>query len=155
MSDVLDECARDLMDTVPQIFQSIRTEMRRGRGPDLAIPQFRTLRFIQDHSSPSLSDVAEHLTLTLPSVSKLVDGLVKQELVVRRESAQDRRYMALALTPAGEAIVKAARARAYEHLANTLASLSIEELGLVSQALGLLQPLFQPTSSRSDPWKGS
>jgi DNA-binding MarR family transcriptional regulator len=142
MSELLDGCARELMNTVPQIHQAIRTEMRRGRGADLSIPQFRALRFIQSVPDSTLSRLADHLGLTLPSVSKLVDGLVKHELVLRKNAAKDRRCIALGLTPAGESIVNSARAGAMANLSETLGSLSAEELGIVCQAMELLQPLF-------------
>jgi len=148
MTELLEACARQLMDAVPQIFQSIKSEMRRGRGPDLSVPQFRALRFIQAHADSSLSSLAEHLDLTLPSVSKLVDGLVKQGLVNRQESASDRRYLALALTPEGAAIVNSARTSAQASLSDTLRQLSTEELETVQRALELLQPLF-PGNART------
>lgn len=149
MPEMLETCARELMDTAPQIFQSIRAEMRRGRGPDLSVPQFRTLRFIQRNADSSLSTLADFLGLALPSVSKLVDGLVKQELVNRQESTRDRRRLALVLTPAGEAIVNSARAAAQASLAETLSGFQPDELEMIHRALTLLQPLFQPQGKQN------
>jgi DNA-binding MarR family transcriptional regulator len=145
----LDACVRDLMETAPQIVQSIRVEMRRSRGSDLSIPQFRTLRFIQSNVDSSLSSLADHLGLTLPSVSKLVDGLVKQGLVIRQESTSDRRCLALVLTPAGESIVNSARASAQASLAKTLGCLSADELVTVHRAIELLHPLFGTQGKQS------
>jgi DNA-binding MarR family transcriptional regulator len=142
MSKLLETCARELMDTVPQIFQSIRSEMRRGRGSDLSVPQFRTLRFIQSHVDTTLSSLADHLSLTLPSVSKLVDGLVQQELVIRQEAVKDRRCLSLALTPSGESIVNSARAGAQASMIEKLNSLSSDELEIVHKAMEILRPLF-------------
>ena len=142
MPDLLDACARELMDTCPQIVQSIRVEMRRGRGGDLSIPQFRTLRFIQRNPDTSLSGLADFLGLTLPSVSKLVDGLVKQELVFRQESHIDRRRLTLILTPAGETIVNSARAEAQSNLIKRLNTLCDDELETIQKAMELLQGLF-------------
>jgi len=130
------------MDTAPQILQSIRVEMRRGRSSDISIPQFRTMRFIQRNPDSSLSDLAEHLGLTLPSASKLVDGLVKQKLVTRKESAADRRRLTLMLTQTGTSIVDSARASARIHLAEKLKHLSDDDLETISQAMQLLQPIF-------------
>lgn len=144
MPRLLEVCARELMDTVPQIVQAIRVEMRLGRGANISIPQFRTLRFIQRNPDSSLSDIADHLGLTLPSVSKLVDGLVKQKLVNRRESTTDRRRLILGLTPSGEPIVNIARANAQASLAKTLGHLSDNELETVMRAMELLRPLFVP-----------
>lgn len=142
MTELLETCARELMETAPQIVQAIRVEMRRGRGAELSIPQFRTLRFIQRNPVSTLSSLADHLGLTLPSVSKLVDGLVKQNLVSRQAAASDRRCLALVLTPGGEAIVDAARASAQANLAQTLAALPESELETIRRAMELLHPLF-------------
>src|ERR1043166_8599475 len=116
MPKLVDTCAHDLMETAPQIVQAIRAEMRRGRGSDISVPQFRAMRFIQVHPDSSLSHLAEHMGLTLPSVSKLVDGLVKQKLVSRKESTSDRRKLTLVLTASGANIVDAARAQAQANL---------------------------------------
>lgn len=144
MTKLLAVCARELMDTVPQVVQAIRVEMRLGRGAGISIPQFRTLRFIQRHPDSSLSDIADYLGLTLPSVSKLVDGLVKQKLVHRQESATDRRRLTLGLTQSGESVVNTARASAQAGLAERLSCLSDPELDTVMRAMELLRPLFVP-----------
>jgi DNA-binding MarR family transcriptional regulator len=146
VANTLETCAHELMDTTPKIMQSIRTEMRRGHGSDLSIPQFRTLRFVQRNRDSSLSELADHLGLTLPSVSKLVDGLVKQELINRQESTTDRRRLTLVLTPKGESIINTARASAQANLVKILGSLSNEELKIIHHALELLNPLFIPQS---------
>ena len=142
MEKLLDACAHELMDTAPRIMQTIRVEMRRGRGSDISIPQFRTLAFIQRNPDSSLSSLAEHLGLTLPSVSKLVDGLVKQKLIVRQESKADRRRLTLGLTSTGLSIVKTARANAQANLAKKLESLSSTELDTIYQAMQSLRPIF-------------
>jgi MarR family transcriptional regulator for hemolysin len=142
MSKLLDACAHELMDTAPQIIQAIRVEMRRGRGSDISIPQFRAMRFIQVQPDLSLSHLAEHLGLTLPSVSKLVDGLVKQKLITRKESTADRRKITLVLTSTGAAIVDSARADARTNLAQKLKHLSDNDLETISQAMQLLRPIF-------------
>ncbi|HET7143420.1 MAG TPA: MarR family transcriptional regulator [Anaerolineales bacterium] len=142
MTKLLDTCAHELMDTAPQIIQTIRSEMRRGRGSDISIPQFRTLAFIERNPDSSLSRLAEHLGLTLPSVSKLVDGLVNQKLIIRQASKADRRRLTLVLTKAGDSIVNTARAGAQVNLTDKLGGLSNAELETIHQAMQLLRPIF-------------
>jgi len=149
MPDLLDLCARELMETVPQIVQAIRVEMRLGHGANISIPQFRTLRFIQRNPKSSLSSLAGYLGLTPPSVSKLVEGLVKQKLINRQESGTDRRRLTLELTQAGDSIVNLARANAQANLAQTLSCLSDNELETIEHAMELLQPLFAPQGQQS------
>jgi DNA-binding MarR family transcriptional regulator len=138
----LDECARQLLDTTPQLMRFIRAEMRNHRGHDLSVPQFRTLTFISRNPEVSLSHLADHLGLTLPSTSKLVDGLVNQKIVTRRESKEDRRRLTLALTKNGEDILHVARVATQNHLKVVLRELSTDELSTVVRAMNLLQPLF-------------
>jgi DNA-binding MarR family transcriptional regulator len=142
MPKLVDTCAHDLMETAPQIVQAIRAEMRRGRGSDISVPQFRALRFIQVHPDSSLSYLAEHLGLTLPSVSKLVDGLVKQKLISRKESTSDRRKLTLVLTTSGASIVDSARTQAQANLTQKIQCLSDDDLGTISKAMQLLHPIF-------------
>ena len=142
MTKLLDTCAHELMDTAPQIVQAIRVEMRRARDLNISIPQFRTLRFIQRNPDSSLSNLADYLGLTLPSASKLVDGLVKQKLVTRKTSTTDRRQLTLVLTPSGTSIVDSAIASARANLAKKLEHLSGNELEAISQAMQLLRPIF-------------
>jgi DNA-binding MarR family transcriptional regulator len=144
METLLEACAHELMDTAPKIFQAIRAEMRRRRGADISIPQFRSLGFVQRNPDSSLSDLASHLGLTLPSVSKLVDGLVKQGLISRRDAVSDRRCLKLELTQRGKSIVNSAQTSAQANLAKILSGLSSDELTTVHQALELLYPLFVP-----------
>lgn len=150
MAELPDQCARELMETVPQVMQAIRVEMRLGRGANLSIPQFRALRFIQTHPDSSLTGLAEYLGLTPPSASKLVDGLVKQALVSRQESSSDRRRLTLTLTPTGESLVNQSRANAQSSLAQTLKTLSESELGTIARAMQILQPLYAKSPAEKD-----
>ena len=138
----LDECARQLLDTAPQVMRFIRAEMRSHRGHDLSVPQFRTLTFVNRNPEISLSHLADHLGLTLPSASKLVDGLVTQKIITRREAKEDRRRLTLALTKSGEDILHEARSATQNHLKDVLRELTADELSTIIRAMNLLQPLF-------------
>ena len=91
MGITADQCAHELLEVVPLVMRTIRTEMRGHRGADLSVPQFRTLVFLGNHGGASLSDLADFIGLTLPSVSKLIDGLVTRKLVARKVCTNDRR----------------------------------------------------------------
>jgi DNA-binding MarR family transcriptional regulator len=137
-------CAQELLDVVPLIMRAIRTEMRSRRSRDLTVPQFRALLFIHSHPETSLSDVADHIGLTLPTLSKMVDGLVARRLVIRKPSPEDRRRIKLTITSSGQVQLEAARKGTQERLADILTSLSESERNLVLQASKALRPIFTP-----------
>lgn len=130
------------MDTVPLVMRLIRAEMRSHRSPDLSVPQFRALLYVSRHTGASLSDVAEHLGLTLPSTSKLVNRLVERALLTRASAPDDRRRMILAITPEGQRVLDAAAQATRARLMAQLATLSAEECATVIAAMHLLQRVF-------------
>src|SRR3954465_6920114 len=103
------DCARSVLDGLPQVMWFIRRQMRRHRTRRLSVPQFRTLVLLDRYPSASLSCVAEHLGTALSTASRLVSGLVGKRFVARREGASDRRQVSLQLTPAGREALGAAR----------------------------------------------
>jgi DNA-binding MarR family transcriptional regulator len=137
-----EECAREMLEVVPMIMRVIRSQMRSHRTRDLSVPQFRTLNFLARHQGASLSDVAEHIGLTRPSASKLIDGLVERGLVSRRGSLVDRRRVRLGLTNPGRVTLRAAWAAAQADLASRVAALPSGEQASVEQAMRTLRLLF-------------
>src|SRR5512139_1559729 len=135
-------CAQEILEVVPTVMRAIRAEMRRHRTADLSVPQFRTLAFIDRKADASLSDVAEHIGLTLPSMSKIVDGLVNRKFVTRQTHPTDRRRMTLTLTTRGQTALQASRAATRACLAEELAALSDRQRDTVVQAMEILRPVF-------------
>ncbi len=143
MSATPDHCARHLLDAMPLVMRAIRVEMRQTT-PDLSVPQFRALGFVSRNEGASLSDVASHIGLTLPSMSKLIDGLVARKLMTRVTDRVDRRRVTLALTPRGATTLQASLDATRAHLAARLAALTASERGAIVEAMRLLQPVFAP-----------
>jgi DNA-binding MarR family transcriptional regulator len=143
-----DAIARELLDVVPVIMRTIRTEMRSHHSNDLTVPLFRSLMFLERHPGVSLLDLAGHLGLTSPSACKIVDGLVDHFLVKRQHSYTDRRKITLALTRAGQKVLDEARTSAQARLADLLVPLSTQQCETVFQALQIIQPLFLPAGDK-------
>jgi DNA-binding MarR family transcriptional regulator len=140
----IEDCARAILDVTPLTMRMIRTEMRSNRSPDLTVPQFRTLIFIRDNAAASLTDVSEHLGLTLSSTSKLVDGLVKRALVERSDAPQDRRRMIIKLTASGNASLDQAIQCTLERVSAAIESLSPAQRTQIFNAMQILGQLFNP-----------
>ncbi|HYM40782.1 MAG TPA: MarR family transcriptional regulator [Thermoplasmata archaeon] len=147
-------CAGHVLETVPPVMQFIRTEMRRHRSLNISVPQFRVLTFLERRSGGSLSDVAERVGLSLPAMSRLIDGLVERKLLTREDSPADRRRIALRITETGRDLVRTAREGALERLAEMLGSLSGDERARVIESMEILRPLFVPSLTVAVPTGG-
>jgi len=142
MSTGPDECARQVLETVPLVMRAIRAEMRSHRVPDLSVPQFRVLIFLNRHEGASLSDVAGHVGLMLPSMSRMIDGLVARNLVTRQTDADDRRRVVLTLTSLGRAAMQSAYASTQSQLAKRLAALPAPNRTTIVKAMQALGSIF-------------
>jgi DNA-binding MarR family transcriptional regulator len=140
--------ARALLDVVPVIMRTIRTEMRSHRANDLTVPLFRSLMYLERHPGVALLDLAGHLGLTSPSACKIVDGLVANSMVQRQHSETDRRKITLELTREGKKVLDEARISAQSRLADLLAPLSAEQCETIFEALQIIQPLFLPAGDK-------
>lgn len=139
--------ARAIFEVLPLVLKVIRGEIRRSRFPDFSLPQFRALAFLGRNRGAMLTDVADHLGLSLPSASKLVDGLVHGKMVSRKMDPSDRRRMILVLTIAGEKKYKIAFDSAIELLASKVAGLSEQQNGQIVKAMQLLRSVFSEDSA--------
>jgi DNA-binding MarR family transcriptional regulator len=144
MSALVESCAREFMEATPQFMQFFREEMRAGRNMDLSVPQFRALAWLNRHPGCGLGEVAEGMGLSDPSMSKLVDGLVRRGLVARVAGREDRRRVALSLTAAGTGLLADARRAAAQAYVQRLAGLPEAELERIAQSLRILRALFTP-----------
>jgi DNA-binding MarR family transcriptional regulator len=52
-----------------------------------------------------INEIAERLGLSLPSISRAVDGMVRKRLITRVEDEHDRRVRRIAIAPKGEKLV--------------------------------------------------
>jgi len=104
--------------------------------------QFRALGYIRRHPGTSLSDVAEHIGLTLPSISTMISKLETRNLVMRQSAPGDRRRICLELTAFGESVLRSASEATRVRLIQILADLSPAERAEVSDAMHSLQRAF-------------
>jgi DNA-binding MarR family transcriptional regulator len=139
-----EECALEILEVVPSIMRAIRSEMRNRRTPDLSVPQFRVLTFLNRHPGASLSEVADHIGMTPPSMSKVIDGLVTRHLITRQEATHDRRRVHLALTEPGKTILEAAYRDSRAYLTEMLAGLASAQYAAILESMETLRPIFTP-----------
>ena len=139
-----DTCARELLAAIPAVMRFIRYQMRQHRQAELSVPQFRTLVFLSHHPEISLSALAEHLGLSRPAASRMVDLLVKRGLTNRRIPPADRRQVALSLTRRGKEAFLAALGATQVAMAGNLEKLSAPDLKCIREAMQILTHAFTP-----------
>jgi DNA-binding MarR family transcriptional regulator len=65
------------------------------------MPRYRILRYLQSRSEVNMSEMQDSLLVSGPTLTELVDGLVRSGLVLRMRDQGDRRMVYLRLTDEG------------------------------------------------------
>ena len=78
-------------------------ELTRGK---ITLPQFWVLELLQREKTGKMSDLAELMGVSRPAATGLVDRLIAQGLVTRRNDATDRRVVWIAITAKGKSIIQ-------------------------------------------------
>ena len=137
-----DQVAIAILEAIPPSMRAIREQMRSGRAASLSVAQFRLLVFVRRNPDTSLSPVAEHLGISLPGASQVVQRLVMAGLLTRQQHAAERRRVELRLTDAGAEALAECDARTRAWLCERLAGLDGPELDRLAVALRELSEIL-------------
>jgi DNA-binding MarR family transcriptional regulator len=97
--------------------------------PGLTPSQLQILSLIDESGEPevSMSEMARELAVTMPTVTGLVDQLIRRGLVSRRHDDKDRRRVLVSLTDAGRQALADVREAIVDLVARLLEGVSEEE----------------------------
>ncbi len=123
--ETAETAARGLLDVVMLVMRTVAADMRKSPRP-LAPAQMGTLMRIA--AGPcTMSDLARHQAVSLPTMSKSVDMLVRRGWVERSIDKHDRRQMMARLTPSGRTMLAQIRRRTERLVTRTLSPLTPDE----------------------------
>jgi DNA-binding MarR family transcriptional regulator len=130
------DAARPLLHVVMLVMRTVAADMRRSPKP-LAPAQMGSLMRIAAGEC-SMSELARYQAVSLPTISKSVDMLVRRGWVERWVDKQDRRQTMARLTPSGRRVLTHIRQRTETQVAHTLAPLTTEERTQLVGAMNVL-----------------
>jgi MarR family 2-MHQ and catechol resistance regulon transcriptional repressor len=94
---------------------------------DLTVSQFAVLEVLYHAGPLCLTEIAHKILTTGGNLTLVVKNLEKRGLVQRKQSADDRRFFSLHLTPKGRKLITAVFPKQAAQIARVLATLSAEE----------------------------
>lgn len=106
---------------------------------DLTFTQIKALCALEiDGEERSVKALAESLGVSLPAMSRAIDGLFARGFVRREEDAADRRMKRIGLTDAGREVPQALNEARLSTLSELMVSLGDEEADALAHALELI-----------------
>jgi len=141
--------AREVLHAAMLLMRSVSAHLRQTSTRPLAPAQLGTL--LKIGAGPcTLSELARHQAVSLPTVSRSVDMLVRRGWVERTVDETDRRQTLLGLTDQGRQVLADVRARAEQHIESKLSSMSAAERAQLSTAAQLLTGLMTDRTRAHD-----
>lgn len=111
--------AEDVLELVHRVMHQVRSQQYQvlRDGPhDITHMESKVLGYFGRHPGATQSDLARDSGRDKAQLARLIKGLREQELLAGEEDMADRRNVRLALTAAGQAVLRSLRQQA-EHLA--------------------------------------
>jgi DNA-binding MarR family transcriptional regulator len=123
----------ELTSEVMELFQALahsRMHYQFKPWQHLHVPlaQLKSLFLIHIKGSVSVRDLAFDLGVTPGNVTSIIDRLVGQGLVTRRENPEDRRIVLLHLTDKGRKIITDIHEISHSHMKHSLERMSAEDI---------------------------
>lgn len=135
-----DKLAQSLMDLFKGMMTFSESEgLNQLAEEDLTFTQVRTLLLASSGEPLGISQIADSLGLSITAASRGVDSLVRQGLLTRRTSDEDRRVKLVTITDKGRELLGAHREAHERALALFVGTLPPEHIGALIDAL---QPII-------------
>lgn len=148
--EMLQQAIERFWETIPPVWGRIKGNVRgiATQNFDISVEQFHVLRHIR-RGIGSVSELADKRQISRSAVSQSVDSLVEKNLITRTQSADDRRYVQLALTPAGETLLNTIfqKNRAWMMEEMEKAELSPDDICTLIQGMEVLKKAFNSSEA--------
>ncbi|HUS17558.1 MAG TPA: MarR family transcriptional regulator [Chloroflexia bacterium] len=148
-----EQAATRMLEVLPRLFRQMKNEAREQMPQaicDMGDTQFMIVHALS-HKAFTMSDLAERLLVSTPTVSRMVDTLVTRGYVARRPDAMDRRKVWLELTDSGRELTGEMEARFRYTMARFLEPLDGPQRDLIVAACNTIASLLPgewPTDNR-------
>jgi DNA-binding MarR family transcriptional regulator len=138
-----DQAIDRFWETVPPLWTMVRSHIRATATAnfDITVEQFHVLRYVR-RGPGSMSQLATAKNISRPAISQAVEVLVKKGLLTRVQSTQDRRYVELALTEAGNNLLDTVFKETRKWMKERMHTLTADELQTIAEAMEILKKML-------------
>ena len=122
---------------------------------DVSMAQLKVMFVIFLRGPVRMGTLAHDLGVSLPTITEIVNRLEKRDIIVRELDPEDRRVVYCRFTENGQKVLNQLWASARKRTKQILNALSVEDLSVVQQSLGILLKAGQitrqnePTAAKS------
>jgi DNA-binding MarR family transcriptional regulator len=143
-----DELVIKLWAVFPHLFRLIR--WRHGMRGGLSIYHYEILGILFGRGALSMSEIGRFVGISRPNLTPIMDSLVRDSLVERLSSEEDRRIVKALLTAKGQARMQAGQRQAREEMKAAFSGFSNENLKELVFSFKSMARLLSQLDTRED-----
>ena len=129
--------------------RAMRDQSRYVKSLGFSMSQFFLLMRVYYKKQCGISDLSEHMEITTPAASQMVDKLVQNGLIERAEDPHDRRAKQVTLSPKGRALIERSIEERYRWMDELTGRMTPAERAQLSGALELMTRFVRDLESDS------
>jgi len=123
-----------------------RLKREKRRLDPFSVLRLEALRYIAEKKNPSMREVADYFCITPPSVTSLINSLVRSKVVKRVYDENDRRAIRLFITSKGREELKKGINRINNNMRKILRQLNTKELKGLIRILEKLSKIYEKSN---------
>ena len=118
-------------------------------GFDFSISQFKTMAAFREDREYRMSELSKNASVTMPSMTEMVDNLERAGIAERIRDSRDRRVIKVRLTEKGKRLRKQFMDKRRNELKNILSNLSRDDRTELKDALAKAYTVLQRVHSKN------
>jgi DNA-binding MarR family transcriptional regulator len=144
--------ASDIVEMTTKMLTQLQQDPGRGSGgwPTVTMQQLRVMMILYTDGPTRVSVLARMLNVSTPTVTGILDRLVRQDFTYRLDDPRDRRVVLNALTDSGRDVIAHLQPFDSTRLTRAIESLSPDEQRNVRSALHTLVNAVESTTTPED-----
>jgi DNA-binding MarR family transcriptional regulator len=132
-----------------EFFNRVIKDSGKISGFDFSISQFKTMAAFRDDVDCSMSELSKNASVTMPTMTEMIDNLERVGIAERIRDSQDRRVIKVRLTEKGKQLRKQFMDKRRSELKNILSNLSRNDRDELKDALAKAYTVLQRVNSKN------
>ncbi|MGC9399211.1 MAG: MarR family winged helix-turn-helix transcriptional regulator [Anaerolineae bacterium] len=137
------DAAHALIEGVPRLARLMRQDLRRHSAGLFTEPQFRVMAVLYREGEQCFSGLADYQGVSLPTMSKLIQGLEARDLVGRMRDPEDRRRVLLSLTEEGVKAYESLLRRTETHIVDWIQEMTPQQRAELVRSFETVLAMFE------------
>ena len=139
----------EIVELTTKLLVQLQQEPGRGSSdwPSVTMQQLRVMMILYADGPTRVSVLARKLNVSTPTVTGILDRLVRQELTYRADDPRDRRVVLNALTDKGRNVIEQLQPIDSDRLSQAISSLTDDQQRSVRSALSTLMDAIEAATA--------